>query len=106
MTYPHKKTASFAFSRETVEEELTIPGYSLRREVDYRLEMLVGKMYALRNSLDLEIKRLIEEGVEYSINSLGVVQTQGTEIDRLCGELAALKDVLRSSGAWQESWRK
>jgi hypothetical protein len=94
------------FHRNTQQKSLLIFRRLLPAEMPNRLETLVGKMYALRNSLDLEIKRLIEEGVEYNINSLGVVQTQGHDIDRLCGELAALKDVLRSSGAWQESWRK
>ncbi len=106
MTYPHKITASQPFSRETIEEDLTVNGYFLRRELDYRVETLIGKMYALRNSLDLELKRLLDEGVDHTLNSLGIIQGQAPEIDRLCGEIATLKDILRSTGAWQESWRK
>jgi hypothetical protein len=100
------KTATLKFTEENFREKLTIDGHVLRRAIDQHVEELVEKMNSLRDELDREITRFQEEGIEHSFNSLGIVQGRGTEIDRLCGELDVLKEVLRNSGVWKESWRK
>lgn len=106
MDYPHQKTASLAFNPTSIHEDLTVNGYDLRYQIDRRIATLMGCMTSLRQELDREINQFQEEGAEHVFNSLGIIQGRSTEIDRLCGEIATLKDILRSTGAWTESWRK
>ncbi len=66
---------------------------TVRLMLKMRQKELVGVMAGLRSDLDLAIERS-KKGEWWAINSLGVVQVAGSRIDRLCGEIAVLRQTL------------
>lgn len=57
-----------------------------------RIELLLSKLDTLGIDLNRTAKVVRETGKPD--NSLGSIQGQGNEIDRLCGELAIINDII------------
>ena len=76
---------------------MTIPKRSfilqrIRWSRDHTREKLLSKMDMLTLDINRCMKALRETGKPD--NSLGIIQGQASEIDRLCGELARLNEVI------------
>lgn len=56
-----------------------------------RIELL-DQLKSLECTLRSEIQN-IEKNEDYCPNSLGIIQSQGSRIDNLCGKLTVLKDM-------------
>jgi hypothetical protein len=70
---------------------------SARQRVDDKAEELRGRMLDLARDLTREAQRLTRPVVlsgAFGVNSLGVIQSQGYTIDRLCGELRVAQEAL------------
>lgn len=60
------------------------------RQYENRLEQLNDRLDSVRRAVDVAANH-IEGG--YPPNSLGILQGHGSDVDRLCGELALAKDT-------------
>ena len=77
-------------------EEYILERFEMKFSI--KKENLAAKMQRLSEELAKEAKNLIkEDNLNYvTVNSLGVIQFSGIEIDRMCGELHTLYEVISS----------
>ena len=62
--------------------------------IDYKIKATESRLRAAAEHLATRMTDLVGYlDNDRTINSLGEVQGAGMDVDRLCGELAALKDV-------------
>lgn len=66
--------------------------FEVAREMDFTRDQLIRKAASLSETLKRMATDLAQD-TDASFNGLGVIQGQGAEIDRLCGELKVLRGV-------------
>lgn len=66
--------------------------HQMLRDQEYKSKTLIEKMRYLANDLIRASDMLEKEGRIY--NSLGIIQSQGNEIDRLMGEVNLLNEMI------------
>lgn len=83
-------------------EELKSLETLYQARVDSKTEHLVRSCKYLMSDLDVAIQKIEEVGIESAtINSCGLVQGRGREIDDLCKEISTLLDVVNNLKSMQ-----
>lgn len=73
--------------------------HTLNRQIDHKVEQIKEQADRVsRNALRL-IQKLEKDGPDASFNTLGEMQGAGSELDRLIGELAAMRNVYKEIGS-------
>ena len=82
--------------KELNENELQTNNKITEMVLDVKINSIRNKLISKINSLKNELEHTLEmmEKVDnYKLNSLGIIQSEGQEIDVLCGKLGILYEI-------------
>lgn len=74
--------------------------HRIESDLEYRKTQIVEKAEWMIRDLSRLVEGLNEKGAEYNFNSLGEIQGKGSELDRLLGELSAVRKVYEELASW------
>lgn len=90
-------------TNESKLKNLTGYDFQLNWQIEHKKEEIVDKAKWLRGQLDELIEKLSADG--RLSNSLGVLQGNGPDLDRMIGEYATLLQVKTNLASWNEEAR-